>query len=52
MRLNVVLNVHNFREHSLFPEFLEHLEESNVVDPDEGEEYTMYEMFLTWLEDL
>lgn len=51
MRLNEVLNINNFREHSLFPDFLEYWD-NNVIDPDDAEEWVIYETFLTWLEDL
>lgn len=48
--LNPVLSILNFREHSLYSQFLEEA----IEDEDEFielSEYTQYEQFLTWLED-
>lgn len=51
--LNPTLSLNNFKEHSLFPEFMEYIEKQSEVDClDESEEYILYESFLTWLEDL
>ena len=48
--LNVVLSVQNFREHSLFHEFMEQVGNDMLhYDPSE---YELYEEFLTYLEDL
>lgn len=48
--LNPVLSQQNFRDHSLFPDFLEYWDE-HAIDPDDASEYELYEAFLTWLED-
>jgi len=47
--LNIVLNLRNFREHSLFDEFRGEMEETLCAA--DLSEYELYEEFLTWLED-
>lgn len=48
--INPVLSTKNFREHSLYQQFLfEAVEDED--DYLELGEYVQYEMFLTWLED-